>query len=40
MSHPADTSAVWRLLRRQIPEPWPTHVARGWSPCVRRSKPS
>lgn len=29
MSYLADTSAVWRLLRRQIPEPWPTHVARG-----------
>ncbi|OKJ68320.1 PIN domain-containing protein [Streptomyces sp. CB02261] len=25
----ADTSAVWRLLRRQIGEPWPGHVAHG-----------
>ncbi|MEU2394515.1 PIN domain-containing protein [Streptomyces sp. NPDC007369] len=29
MSYLADTSAVWRLLRRQIPEPWPRHVAQG-----------
>jgi predicted nucleic acid-binding protein len=25
----ADTSAVWRLLRRQIGEPWPGRVAHG-----------
>jgi predicted nucleic acid-binding protein len=25
----ADTSAVWRLLRGQIGEPWPTYVAQG-----------
>jgi predicted nucleic acid-binding protein len=25
----ADTSAVWRLLRGQIGEPWPTRVAQG-----------
>jgi predicted nucleic acid-binding protein len=25
----ADTSAVWRLLRRQIGAPWPDRVARG-----------
>lgn len=25
----ADTSAVWRLLRRQIGEPWPGLVAHG-----------
>jgi predicted nucleic acid-binding protein len=25
----ADTSAVWRLLRRQIGTPWPDRVARG-----------
>jgi len=25
----ADTSAVWRLLRGQIPQPWPTYVAQG-----------
>jgi predicted nucleic acid-binding protein len=25
----ADTSAVWRLLRRQIGEPWPTYLAQG-----------
>lgn len=29
MSYLADTSAVWRLLRGQIGEPWPGHVARG-----------
>ncbi|MET9874219.1 hypothetical protein ABZZ36_06245 [Actinacidiphila glaucinigra] len=29
MSYLADTSAVWRLSRRRIPEPRPTHVARG-----------
>jgi len=25
----ADTSAVWRLLRGQIGDPWPQYVARG-----------
>jgi len=25
----ADTSAVWRLLRGQIQDPWPRHVAQG-----------
>ncbi|MFF5938639.1 PIN domain-containing protein [Streptomyces sp. NPDC012508] len=29
MNYLADTSAVWRLLRRQIGEPWPDRVARG-----------
>ncbi|MCX4663207.1 PIN domain-containing protein [Streptomyces uncialis] len=29
MTYLADTSAVWRLLRRQIPEPWPDRVAQG-----------
>ncbi|CAM5385187.1 PIN domain nuclease [Streptomyces tanashiensis] len=29
MSYLADTSAVWRLLRRQVGEPWPTRVAHG-----------
>ena len=29
MTHLADTSAVWRLLRGQITSPWPEHVARG-----------
>ncbi|MEU6880769.1 PIN domain nuclease [Streptomyces sp. NPDC046712] len=29
MNYLADTSAVWRLLRRQIGEPWPGRVARG-----------
>jgi predicted nucleic acid-binding protein len=25
----ADTSAVWRLLRRQLADPWPRYVAQG-----------
>ncbi|WP_149823559.1 PIN domain-containing protein [Streptomyces tailanensis] len=29
MTYLADTSAVWRLLRRQIGAPWPDRVARG-----------
>ncbi|MBA2948677.1 PIN domain nuclease [Streptomyces himalayensis] len=29
MSYLADTSAVWRMLRRQIGDPWPERVARG-----------
>ena len=29
MTYLADTSAVWRLLRGQIGEPWPTYVAQG-----------
>ncbi|MFB7931672.1 PIN domain nuclease [Streptomyces sp. NPDC056039] len=29
MTYLADTSAVWRLLRRQIGDPWPDRVARG-----------
>ncbi|NBM15102.1 PIN domain nuclease [Streptomyces sp. GC420] len=29
MTYLADTSAVWRLLRRQISDPWPDRVARG-----------
>lgn len=29
MSYLADTSAVWRLLRGQIPDPWPRFVAQG-----------
>lgn len=29
MTHFADTSAVWRLLRRQIGIPWPDRVVRG-----------
>ncbi|WP_156722902.1 PIN domain-containing protein [Streptomyces apocyni] len=29
MTYLADTSAVWRLLRGQIDEPWPGRVARG-----------
>lgn len=29
MTYLADTSAVWRLLRGQIGEPWPSNVARG-----------
>ncbi|WP_282691755.1 PIN domain-containing protein [Streptomyces sp. CC208A] len=29
MTYLADTSAVWRLLRRQIGDPWPRHVAQG-----------
>ncbi|MFF3254094.1 hypothetical protein ACFYWP_24520 [Actinacidiphila glaucinigra] len=40
MSYLADTSAVWRLLRRQIPEPWPTHAARGLVAMCSAVKPS
>ncbi|MFI8963942.1 PIN domain-containing protein [Streptomyces sp. NPDC053493] len=29
MNYLADTSAVWRLLRRQVGAPWPDRVARG-----------
>lgn len=29
MSYLADTSAVWRLLRGQVAEPWPRYVAQG-----------
>ncbi|MBG0815310.1 PIN domain-containing protein [Planomonospora sp. ID82291] len=29
MTYLADTSAVWRILRRQIGEPWPHNIARG-----------
>lgn len=29
MTYLADTSAVWRLLRGQIGDPWPQYVARG-----------
>ncbi|RSS50486.1 PIN domain nuclease [Streptomyces sp. WAC01280] len=29
MNYLADTSAVWRLLRRQIGDPWPGRVAHG-----------
>ncbi|MFI1565028.1 PIN domain nuclease [Streptomyces sp. NPDC020490] len=29
MTYLADTSAVWRLLRRQLGPPWPDRVARG-----------
>jgi predicted nucleic acid-binding protein len=29
MTYLADTSAVWRLLRGQIDQPWPSYVARG-----------
>lgn len=29
MTYLADTSAVWRLLRRQVGEPWTGRVARG-----------
>ncbi|MFB6838166.1 PIN domain nuclease [Streptomyces sp. NPDC056361] len=29
MNYLADTSAVWRLLRRQVGEPWPGRVAHG-----------
>ncbi|BCJ63751.1 PIN domain nuclease [Polymorphospora rubra] len=29
MSYLADTSAVWRLLRGQIGEPWSRYVAQG-----------
>lgn len=29
MNYLADTSAVWRLLRGQVAEPWTTYVAQG-----------
>ncbi|MEV0128011.1 PIN domain nuclease [Dactylosporangium sp. NPDC050688] len=29
MTYLADTSAAWRLLRNQIPDPWPRYVAQG-----------
>ncbi|MFD5323766.1 PIN domain-containing protein [Streptomyces sp. NPDC127092] len=29
MNYLADTSAVWRIMRRQIGTPWPERVARG-----------
>ncbi|MEB8343083.1 PIN domain nuclease [Streptomyces endophyticus] len=29
MTYLADTSAVWRLLRGQLGDPWPGRVARG-----------
>lgn len=29
MTYLADTSAVWRIIRRQVGEPWPGYVARG-----------
>lgn len=29
MTYLADTSAVWRLLRKQIDEPWTTYAAQG-----------
>lgn len=29
MTYLADTSAAWRLLRKQIPDPWPRYVAQG-----------
>lgn len=29
MTYLADTSAVWRLLRGQIGDPWPRYVAQG-----------
>ncbi|MBR7837148.1 PIN domain nuclease [Actinospica durhamensis] len=29
MTYLADTSAVWRLLRGQVADPWPRHVAQG-----------
>lgn len=29
MTYLADTSAAWRLLRRQIGEPWSRYVAQG-----------
>jgi predicted nucleic acid-binding protein len=29
MSYLADTSAVWRILRRQVGVPWPRVVAQG-----------
>ncbi|MDX2764217.1 type II toxin-antitoxin system VapB family antitoxin [Streptomyces europaeiscabiei] len=36
----ADTSAVWRLLRRQIGTPGPTAWREASSPSARRSRPS
>lgn len=29
MTYLADTSAAWRLLRRQVGDPWPRFVAQG-----------
>ena len=29
MTYLADTSAAWRLLRRQIGDPWPRYAAQG-----------
>lgn len=29
MTYLADTSAVWRLLRGEVGDPWPRHVAQG-----------
>ncbi|MDG4832649.1 PIN domain nuclease [Solwaraspora sp. WMMD1047] len=29
MTYLVDTSAAWRLLRRQIADPWPRYVAQG-----------
>ena len=29
MTYLADTSAVWRLLRNQVADPWPRYVAQG-----------
>ncbi|MGW4715641.1 PIN domain-containing protein [Nocardia sp. NPDC004260] len=29
MTYLADTSAVWRLLRGQVDDPWPRRVAQG-----------
>nr|BFE65700.1 PIN domain nuclease [Dactylosporangium thailandense] len=29
MTYLADTSAAWRLLRKQIADPWPRYVAQG-----------
>lgn len=29
MTYLADTSAVWRILRRQATDPWPQYVERG-----------
>lgn len=29
MTYLADTSAVWRLLRNQVADPWPRHQAQG-----------
>lgn len=29
MTYLADTSAVWRLLRNQVDDPWPRYLAQG-----------